>query len=162
VLIIDDILLSPIKGFMWIMRELHKAAEQELENEAERLTSSLSDLYMMLETGILTEEEFAQREKEILDRLDSLHNADDDEADAADGINPDADASETDDDSDDESDEDEDEDEDDDEWSDEDDAEEDTEEDEVPLGLDSITQPSSDDATDSNHARGSGPAREAA
>lgn len=158
-LIIDDILLSPIKGFMWIMRELHKAAEQELENEAERLTSSLSDLYMMLETGILTEEEFAQREKEILDRLDSLHNADDDdEADAADGIDPDADASEADDDSDDESDEDEDEDD----WSDEDDAEEDTEEDEVPLGLDSITQPTSDDATDSNHARGSGPAREAA
>jgi hypothetical protein len=114
VLIIDDILLSPIKGFLWIMRELHKAAEQELENEAERLTSSLSDLYMMLETGILTEEEFAQREKEILDRLDSLQNIDPEADASADAIDPDADASEADDD-----------DSDDEDWDDEDEADSD-------------------------------------
>ena len=113
-LIIDDILLSPIKGFLWIMRELHKAAEQELENEAERLTSSLSDLYMMLETGILTEEEFAQREKEILDRLDSLQNIDPEADASADAIDPDADASEADDD-----------DSDDEDWDDEDEADSD-------------------------------------
>ena len=74
-LIIDDILLSPVKGFMWIMRELHNAVEQELEDESARLTTSLSDLYMMLETGMISEEEFAAQEKEILDRLDAAATA---------------------------------------------------------------------------------------
>jgi hypothetical protein len=160
VLIIDDILLSPIKGFLWIMRELHKAAEQELENEAERLTSSLSDLYMMLETGILTEEEFAQREKEILDRLDSLQNIDPDADASADAIDADADAAEVDDDDSDDEDEDEDED---DEWSDEDDdEEEDDDEDDGSLSIDSIAGAADHDTTDTNHARGPGPDREAA
>lgn len=159
-LIIDDILLSPIKGFMWIMRELHKAAEQELENEAERLTSSLSDLYMMLETGILTEEEFAQRETEILDRLDTLQNIDDDDADASTNtVDPDADASEADEDDSDDEDEDED-----DQWAVEDDADDDADDDEgdgSPV-LDSIADTAGHDSTDTNHARGTGPAREAA
>ena len=79
-LIIDDILLSPVKGFMWIMRELHNAVEQELEDESARLTTSLSDLYMMLETGMISEEEFAAQEKEILDRLDAAQGVEDDAA----------------------------------------------------------------------------------
>jgi len=71
-LIIDDILLSPIKGIFWIFRELHKAAQEELATEAETITQELSELYMMLETGRITEEEFDAREKELLDRLDEI------------------------------------------------------------------------------------------
>ncbi|MEM1164819.1 MAG: gas vesicle protein GvpG [Planctomycetota bacterium] len=70
--IVDDILFSPAKGFMWIMRELHKAASQELESEADRITAELSSLYMRLETGEITEDEFDERETELLDRLDEL------------------------------------------------------------------------------------------
>lgn len=70
--IIDDILLAPAKGFMWIVRELHNAAQQEIEGEADRLTHRLSTLYMLLETGGISTEEFDEQERQILARLDEL------------------------------------------------------------------------------------------
>ena len=71
-LIVDDILLSPFTGILWIFREICKAARQEMENEAEAITSELGYLYMMLETGKITEAEFDAREQALLDRLDQL------------------------------------------------------------------------------------------
>jgi len=71
-LIIDDILFSPVRGIFWIFREIYHAAQQEVEYEADAITSELSDLYMMLETGKITEEAFDAREKELLDRLDRI------------------------------------------------------------------------------------------
>lgn len=69
-LLIDNIILFPVSSIMWVFRELHEAVLQELSTEAERLTGELSELYMMLETGKITEEEFTEREGKILDRLD--------------------------------------------------------------------------------------------
>ena len=69
-LIIDDILLFPMRSIHWIFRELHNAARQEMENEAESITAELSDLYMMLETERITEDEFDACEKQLLDRLE--------------------------------------------------------------------------------------------
>ena len=71
-LIIDDILLSPVRGILWIFRELYNSVWQEIESEAESITAELSELYMMLETGKITESEFDTREKELLDRLDEI------------------------------------------------------------------------------------------
>jgi hypothetical protein len=71
-LIIDDILLFPVRSIFWIFSELDKAAQQELATEAETITEKLSELYMMLETGRITEDEFDAREKELLDRLDEI------------------------------------------------------------------------------------------
>jgi hypothetical protein len=71
-IVVDDILLSPIRGLFWIFREIHNAVQQEFENESEAITAELTNLYMMLETGKITEEEFDTREKELLDRLDEL------------------------------------------------------------------------------------------
>lgn len=76
-LIVDDILLFPIKGINWVFKQIHDIAEEELEGEADRIRESLTDLYMLLETGQITEEEFEQQEKELLDRLDSLQEEDD-------------------------------------------------------------------------------------
>lgn len=70
--VVDDILLSPFKGFMWILREVQKAAGAELENEADSLTQRLSTLYMQLETGQITPAEFDDAERAILDRLEQL------------------------------------------------------------------------------------------
>ena len=67
--LIDDILLSPI---LWIFREIHHAVEEEKANEADAITAKLSELYMMLETGQMTEEEFDAAEKALLDRLDAI------------------------------------------------------------------------------------------
>jgi hypothetical protein len=70
--ILDDILLFPIKSILWMFREIHNAAQQELATEAENITAELSELYMMLETGRITEDEFDTREEELLDRLDEI------------------------------------------------------------------------------------------
>jgi hypothetical protein len=71
-LIVDDILLSPLTGLMWVSKKIHAAALEEIEAQHERTTSELSESYMMLETGKITEEEFDKHEKELLDRLDQL------------------------------------------------------------------------------------------
>ena len=71
-LILDDILLFPVTGILWTFRELHKAVLQELDTEAANITVQLSELYMMLETGKISEDEFDSREKDLLDRLDEI------------------------------------------------------------------------------------------
>lgn len=70
--LIDDILLFPIKGILSVFREIHKATEQDVENEGDAIRAKLSDLYMILETGGLTADEFDLQEKELLDRLDEI------------------------------------------------------------------------------------------
>jgi hypothetical protein len=70
--LVDDLLLFPVHSLLWIFREIHNAAQQELANESESITAELSNLYMMLETGKISEEEFAGEEKTLLDRLDRM------------------------------------------------------------------------------------------
>lgn len=70
--IVDDVLLFPAHSILWVFRELYNAAQQEVANEAESLTTQLSELYMALETGRITEAEFDESEKELLDRLDAI------------------------------------------------------------------------------------------
>jgi hypothetical protein len=70
--LVDDILLSPVKGVLWVFKEIHDAAQQELAGESETITASLSELYMRLETSQITEAEFDAQEKTLLDRLDRL------------------------------------------------------------------------------------------
>ena len=66
-LLVDDILLSPL---MFIFREIHKAVEESSAGEGEALRTELTELYMMLETHAITEEEFNLRERTLLDQLD--------------------------------------------------------------------------------------------
>ncbi len=70
--IVDDILTAPFKGLYWILKEIGEAVEEEQAREADRITVQLSELYMMLETGKMTEEEFDAAEKLLLDRLDAI------------------------------------------------------------------------------------------
>lgn len=71
-LIVDDILTAPFKGIYWIFKEIHNAALEDQAGEADRITAQLSELYMMLETGKMTEAEFDAAEKALLDRLDAI------------------------------------------------------------------------------------------
>lgn len=70
--LVDDILLAPARGLFWIFKEIHRAAEEEQANEADAITAKLSELYMLLETGQMTEAEFDAAEKALLDRLDAI------------------------------------------------------------------------------------------
>jgi hypothetical protein len=75
-LIIDKLLLSPVLATVWAARQIQKAIEQERVMEPELITAQLSELYMMLETGGITEQEFESKEKELLDRLDEIQEED--------------------------------------------------------------------------------------
>ena len=60
-LLVDDILFSPVKGINWIFKKIHELAEEELAGEADRLRENLTELYMQLETGEITEEAYRQQ-----------------------------------------------------------------------------------------------------
>ncbi len=71
-LILDDILLAPIRGLFALARQVAAAVEQEREGEEEAIKAELRELYMRLETGQISEEDFDAREAELLDQLDAL------------------------------------------------------------------------------------------
>lgn len=73
--LIDDLLLSPFKGLRFIANAVHDAAQDEIANRRTALRDELNDLYMQLEVGEITEEEFEAREDEVLDALDALEEA---------------------------------------------------------------------------------------
>lgn len=73
-LFLGKILASPLNGILWIFNEIKKAAEKEQKSDAEAIQHELSELYMLLESGKIAEEEFEQREKILLDKLDKLEN----------------------------------------------------------------------------------------
>ena len=72
-LLVDDILLFPFRSLMWIFREIDNVVEEDMAAEPEAITAKLGELYMMLETGQMTEAEFDAAEKVLLDRLDVLN-----------------------------------------------------------------------------------------
>ncbi len=80
-LLVDDILTVPFTSLLWIFREIHNAAEKELAGEADSITEKLRLLYMQLETGKISEQEFDAQEKILLDRLDAIEADPEDEVD---------------------------------------------------------------------------------
>jgi len=72
VILIDDILLSPVRGILWVFQEIRNSAMEEARNESESITQQLRSLYMQLETGKLSDVEFDEQEKQLLDRLDEI------------------------------------------------------------------------------------------
>ena len=70
--LIDDILLAPIKGIIWIAEKVRDMAAEELEDTPEKLKRELLDLQMALEVEQITEAEYEKKEEDILERLESL------------------------------------------------------------------------------------------
>lgn len=70
--ILDDMAKAPLKGFMFIVREISNAAQQEIAKERTSLMAELSRLHLQLEQSEITEEQFEARELELLDRLEQI------------------------------------------------------------------------------------------
>lgn len=70
--LIDDLLLAPFRGIVWVARTLDNAAHEEMAGEADAITEHLRQLYLMLESGQLSELEFDDQERCLLDRLDAI------------------------------------------------------------------------------------------
>ena len=80
-LLVDDILLFPVNGILWVVGEIGKIAHEELAGESQLITEQLRLLYMQLETGRITEAQFEIEEKLLLDRLDLIESRLQDEED---------------------------------------------------------------------------------
>ena len=70
--IADDVLMFPFKSLLSICQKIHNAALQEITSESDAIRAELSQLYLALEAGSLSEAAFDARESELLDRLDEL------------------------------------------------------------------------------------------
>ena len=73
-LIIDDILLAPLKGFAAVCRKVEEAARQDLENQKSEIIATLSELHQQLESGRIDEAEFDRQEAKLLERLEDIEN----------------------------------------------------------------------------------------
>ena len=67
-LFIDDLLLAPITGFKFILRTLQRIAEEQYTDDAP-VKEQLLELQVLLESGEVSEEEYVEREGEILRQL---------------------------------------------------------------------------------------------
>ncbi len=62
---------APMRGLFRIFREVADRAEAELYDE-DAVKAELMAAYRQLEEGAITEEAFAQREAELVERLDEI------------------------------------------------------------------------------------------
>jgi len=70
--LIDDLLLSPMKGLAAICRHVQEAAQQELEDQERTIVAELSELHRLLDSDQIGDEEFNGRETALLDRLEEV------------------------------------------------------------------------------------------
>ncbi|MDQ3821272.1 MAG: gas vesicle protein GvpG [Acidobacteriota bacterium] len=69
--LIDDLLLAPVNGFKFILSQIQKIADQEL-NDDQFIKEQLLELQMRLELDEISEEEYAEREKDLFARLRAI------------------------------------------------------------------------------------------
>jgi hypothetical protein len=81
-LLIDDLLMAPVRGLLFVLREVGNAAEEERANEQRAAMAELAALHRSLDSGELTETEFDARESKLLERLDRLRGQSGGDADA--------------------------------------------------------------------------------
>jgi uncharacterized membrane protein len=74
-ILVDDLLLLPVRGIAFVVKRIHEAAERELQGRADAIRNELRELYMMLEAGRISEEEFEAQERRLLDRLSAIESS---------------------------------------------------------------------------------------
>lgn len=73
--VFDDIAKAPFKGFMFIVREVANAAQQERAQRRADVMTELSSLHLKLENEEIDEDEFDELEQALLDQLEELDSA---------------------------------------------------------------------------------------
>jgi hypothetical protein len=69
--LLDDLLLAPVNGVIWLAEKIKEAADHEFSDPGV-LKQKLMDLQMMLELKQISEDDFRQRESELLARLEEV------------------------------------------------------------------------------------------
>lgn len=69
--LIDDILLAPLNGVVWLGKKINEIAEREMSDEG-RIKEKLMELQLQFELDEISEKEYVRAEKELLARLDGI------------------------------------------------------------------------------------------
>ena len=69
--LLDDILLLPVNGLVWVADKLKDSAEAEFLDES-RVQESLLALQIRLEVDEISESEYMEQETELLERLEDI------------------------------------------------------------------------------------------
>ena len=69
--LVDDVLLSPATGILFVLNQLAKRAREELLDD-EAVRQDLRETYMLLEVGSISEQEFERREQKLIRRLEAI------------------------------------------------------------------------------------------
>ena len=72
--LIDDILLAPLKGVIWIGEKINEVSEKEFSDEG-LIKEKLMELQLKFELDEISEKEYNKQEKELLARLDAIRKA---------------------------------------------------------------------------------------
>ena len=68
---IDDLLLSPVNGFIFILNQIQKIADKEL-NDDSVIKEQLLELQMRVELDEISDEEYREREADLFARLRAI------------------------------------------------------------------------------------------
>jgi len=69
--ILDDLLLGPLNGLMFIGKKVLNMARQEHHNP-DGVRQELRELYMKVERGEISDEEFEKKEAELVKKMEAF------------------------------------------------------------------------------------------
>ena len=72
--LIDDILLAPLNGIIWLGKKINEVAEKEFSDEG-LIKEKLMELQLKFELDKISEKEYNKQEAELLARLDVIRKA---------------------------------------------------------------------------------------
>jgi len=72
--LIDDILLAPLKGVVWLGKKINEVVDKELFDE-EGIKGKIMELQIQMEMEKISKEEYDKQEKELLSRLEAVRKA---------------------------------------------------------------------------------------
>lgn len=72
--LIDDILLAPLYGVIWVAKKINEIVEKEISDEG-KIKEKLMELQLKFEMDEINEEEYNKQEKALLAQLDAIRKA---------------------------------------------------------------------------------------
>ena len=76
--LLDDILLSPLSGLLWVGEKLNEITQREFSDEG-LIKEKLMGLQLRFEMDEVSEKEYNKQETELLARLDAIRKAKEEE-----------------------------------------------------------------------------------
>lgn len=70
-ILLDSILLAPVKGVCLLGKKVYEMGMEELLDE-DSIREDLRELYALLEAGKISEEEFERREEDLVEYIEEI------------------------------------------------------------------------------------------